>query len=94
MVVEGLPAHGDLAVHHPRETDDVGTGAGLGDRHRRVAHEGRVVVDAAGLVEHAAVAVGGELVEAEVGHDDRLVAELITQQSQRPVEDAFGIIGL
>ena len=71
-VVERVADGADLAVHHPARPEHVGAGVGLRERHGDVADERRVVVDDARRrpVQHAAVAVVGELVEAEVGHDD------------------------
>ena len=57
----------------------------------RVDGERRVVVDAAVVVEHAAVAVVGELVEAEVGHDDGGVADLGPHVAQGDVEHAVRV---
>ena len=65
----------DLAVHHPGQAEHVGAGAGLREPHRGIPLERRVVVDAAVGVEDPAVAVVGELVEAQVGHDDEVVAD-------------------
>ena len=59
--------------------------------HLGVDREGGVVVDAAALVEHAAVAVVGELVEAGVGHDDGGVADLGADVAQRHVEHAVRV---
>ena len=64
----------------PEGRDDVGAGARLRDGHLGVEQEGRVVVDAAALVEHAAVAVVGELVEARVGHDDEVVTDRVAHR--------------
>jgi hypothetical protein len=62
-------------------------------RHRNLAvHlEGGVVVDLPGVVEHAAVAVVGELVQAEVRHQHGLVAELRVQVPQGDVQDAVRV---
>ena len=49
---------------------------------RRVELEGGVVVDLAVGAEHAAVAVVGVLVEAEVGHEHDLVAHRVAQRGQ------------
>ena len=59
----------DLAVHHPREAEHLGAGGGL---------RGAIAAYRPGwrrcrrprVVEDATVAVVGELVETEVGHDD------------------------
>jgi hypothetical protein len=85
--VERVADRGDLAVHHPRGAQQVRPGLGLGEGHLAVAHEGRVVVHAAVGVEHAAVPVVGELVQAQVGHDHGRVAELGAQAGEGPVED-------
>ena len=69
----------DLAVHHPGRGDDVGPGLGLGHGHLGVALEGQVVVDVAPVVEDAAVAVVGVLVEAQVGDEHHGVAELVAR---------------
>ena len=68
----------------PRRGDDVGAGVGLGHRDLGVALERGVVVDLAAVVEHAAVAVVGVLVEAEVGDEHQLVAELVAQRRAGP----------
>ena len=73
--VERGPDVADLAVHHPGEPEHRRAGGGLCQRHRGVALEGGVVVDRPVVGEHAAVPVVGELVEAEVGHDDEVVAD-------------------
>ena len=83
----------DLAVHHPRRRDDVGAGVGLRDRDLRVALEGGVVVDLAVGVEDPAVPVVGVLVEAVVGHEHELVADLVAQVAQRDLHDAVGVVG-
>ena len=75
-VLEGLPDHGDLAVHHAGRAQHVGAGLRLGHRHLAVDLQGGVVVDVAVGVEDAAVAVVGEFVQADVAHDDQLVADL------------------
>ena len=66
---------------------------GLRDRDRRVALEGRVVVDLAGVGEQAAVAVVGVLVEAVVGHQHERVADLVAQVAQRDLHHAVGVVG-
>ena len=82
----------DLAVHHAARPDQVRARLGLRDRDPPVALERRVVVDLAAVgVEHAAVAVVGVLVQAQVAHDDRVVAELVAQRADRPLRDAVGV---
>ena len=67
--VQGGPDGPHLAVHHPAGGDHVGPGGGLGHGQLGVEREGGVVVHVPGdRVDHAAVAVVGELVEAAVGH--------------------------
>ncbi len=91
LAVERLADDGDLAVHHPGGGDDVGARAGLRDGHRGIQLIGGVVVDPAVIVEHAAVAVVGELVEAGVGHDHEVVADRVAHRAQRDVEDAVRV---
>ncbi|MNW54032.1 hypothetical protein D3C74_316180 [compost metagenome] len=105
-VVEGLADHGDLAVHHARRRHDLR--ARLGERagHRGVADEGRVVVHDQVAVragrQDPAVPVVGELVEAQVGHDDRSrsaragsgVPGGVARDADGPVEDPVGGVGL
>ena len=68
-------------------------GFGLRQRHRAVPLQGRVVVDLRRLVEHAAVPVVGELVQAQVGHQHGVVAELVVQPAQRHVQHAVRVVG-
>ena len=82
-----------LPVHHAGRRDDVGTGIGLRDRDRRVALEGRVVVDHARMVEDAAMPVVGVLVEAVVSDEHEIVADLLPQIPQRDLHDAVGRVG-
>ncbi len=89
--VERLADDRDLAVHHPRGGDDVGARACLRDGHRGIQLVGGVVVDPAAIVEHAAVAVVGELVEAGVGHHHEVVADRLAHRAQGDVEDAVGV---
>ena len=91
--VEALADHGDLAVHHPAGAHDVDAGAGLGDRHLGVHLERRVVVDRAVGGEDTAVAVVGELVEAQVRHHRQRVTHLGLDVADRDVEDAVGVHG-
>ena len=83
----------DLAVHHPGEAEHGGTGASLREGHRGIPQQRRVVVDPAVLGEDPAVAVVGELVEAQVGHHDEPVADGVDDRAQRDVEDALGVVG-
>ena len=86
--VERLADDGDLAVHHPAGADHVDAGRGLRERHVGVRRQRLVVVDLAVGREQAAVAVVGELVEAEVGHHRELVAHLGDHVGDREVEHA------
>ena len=52
-----------------------------------------VVVDAAALVEHAAVAVVGVLVDAQVGDQHDVVADVAAQVGERQLDDAVGVVG-
>ena len=78
----------DLAVHHPARAPDVGPGVGLGDGGPLRRAEGGVVVDLAVGVDDPAVAVVGVLVDAEVGDEHELVADLVAQVAQRELHDA------
>ena len=66
-VVERGAQRADAAVHHVARRDDVGAGRGLRDGGAREQLERGVVVDVAVLAQHAAVAVGGVLAQAQVG---------------------------
>ena len=77
----------------PERPRSCGAGAGLLERHRAVPLEGGVVVDAAAVVEHAAVAVVGELVEAQVGLHDESARGCLDGDPRRDVEDAVGVGG-
>ena len=89
--VERGADHPHLAVHHPAGPDHVDAGSGVRARHLGVQLEGGVVVDPAGGVEDAAVAVVGELVEAEVAHHGDRVTDLGLHVGDRDVEDAVGV---
>ena len=89
--VERAPNDTDLAVHHAARTDHVDAGLRVGDAHLGVQVEGGVVVDATPRVKHPAVAVIGELIEAEVGHHDQRIADLGDRIGDRDVEDATGV---
>jgi hypothetical protein len=86
-------ARGDLAVHHARQAQDVSAGIGLRERHARVDLERRVVVDAAVGGEHAAVAVVGELVEAQVGLHRDAPRGGVSCGGDGAIEDACGVGG-
>ena len=94
-VVERAAHRRDLAVHHPRGPHHVGPGRGQRESHLRVARQGGVVVHSPGcgtvLDEHSAVAMVGELVQAQVGHDDDVAADLSHNVANREVEDPLRI---
>ena len=77
----------DLAVHHPAGRHHVGSGGGVRLGHRRVDLHRGVVVDHPGRRQHPAVAVVGELVQADVRHHQGGVADLVPHRTQRDVED-------
>ena len=77
----------------PERPEQLRARAGLRERHRRVPLEGGVVVDAPAVVEHAAVAVVGELVEAQVGLHDEPARGCLDGDAGRDVEDAVGVGG-
>ncbi len=92
--VEGTADGGHLSVHHPARGDHVGAGRRLHDGQVGVELDRGVVVDLAGVgVEHAAVAVVGELVEAAVGHDHQVVADRAADGLDGPPGDAVGVQG-
>ena len=69
----------------------MGAGLGLGHRHVGVEVERGVVVDVAVVVEQPAVAVVGVLVEAQVGHDHDVVAQVAAQVAQGHLHDPVGV---
>ena len=93
LVVERLAHRGDLAVHHAAEAEQLRSRPRLRDAHLGVPGEGRVVVDGPGRRQHAAVAVVGELVEAQVGLHDERVADLPRDLADRDVEDPVRVDG-
>jgi hypothetical protein len=90
-VVEGVTDRRDLTVHHPRWRDHVGTCVGLRPGDPPVQLDGPVIVDVALVVQDAAVAVVGVLVQAEVAKDHVVVAELLAQEPEGPLGDAVRI---
>src|SRR5436309_907955 len=65
---------------------------------RRLCHcgagiqlDGAVVVDGPVRSQHAAVPMVGVLVEAKVGHEDELVADLVAEVTQGDLHDAVGV---
>jgi hypothetical protein len=72
----------DLAVHHPAQPEDVGSRRRLRQRHVGIPLEGGVVVDGPVRSEHSAVAVVGELVQAQVGHDDEVVTDRLDDRAR------------
>ena len=89
--VECAAHRGDLAVHHSAEPEQLRAGFGLSERHLPVAHERGVVVDGSARIEHPAVPVIGELVEAQVGLHDETVTHLLDGDARRDVEYPVGI---
>jgi len=72
----------------------VGAGPGLADSLTHIELDSGVVVDRAVVGEHPAVTVIGELVQAGVGDDHQVVADLGADGRQRSVEDAvLGVAG-
>ena len=69
----------------------MGAGVGLGHGHPGVDLHGAVVVDVPVGVEHAAVPVVGELVQADVAHDDQVIADFGADVADGLVEDAVRI---
>ena len=77
----------------------MGAGGGLGDRDPAVDLERGVVVDGGvgvvgGAVEHAAVAVVGVLVDAQIGHQHHPIADLVGQISQAQLHNSLRVEGL
>ena len=70
--LERLADRADAAVHHVARRDDVDAGLGLHQRLLRQHRHGLVVEDVAGRVEQAVLAVRGERVERDVGHQAEL----------------------
>ena len=68
-------------------------GSRLRQRDGRIAFQRRVVVDVTGLGEQTAVPVVGVLVETQVGHHDRRVADLGDDVAQRLLRDAVRVVG-
>ena len=68
-------------------TDGAGVRLGQGDA--SVELDRGVVVDRAVTAHDAAVPVAGVLIEAEVGHQHDLVAELVAQRAKRHLGDAL-----
>ena len=81
--VEGRADRGDLTIHHPGRRNDVGARARLADRDASVDLDRRIVRDRV-TVEDTAVTVIRVLAQAEIGHDDEVVAELVLQRPQSP----------
>ena len=81
----------DLAVHHPARRHDVGAGLRLGDRGLGVDLERGVVVDRPVVADDPAVPVAGVLVDAEIGHQHDVVADLAAQLAERDLHDAVGV---
>ena len=71
----------------------MGPCGGLSFGHFCISEQGGVVVDVAVAVENPAVAVVGELVQAQISHQNGAVAKLATQRAQCDVEDAVRVLG-
>lgn len=69
----------------------MGAGVGLDLGHLGVPFQRGVVVDPSVGVEDTAVAVVGELVQAQVGHDHEVVADLGAHVPEGDLEDAVGV---
>ncbi len=89
--VQRGPDRGHLTVHHAARRDDVRPGLDLRHGHLGVDPQRAVVVHPAVLVEHPAVPVLGELVDADVPDDHRRVAHLGPYVAQRRVEHAVRV---
>src|ERR1035437_6132102 len=87
-VVERRPDRANLAVHHAAGGDDVRAGGRLRHGDAAVQLDGGVVVDAAVLAEHSAVAVVGVLVKTAVGDEHAVVAVAAAEAAQRALDDA------
>jgi hypothetical protein len=86
--VERRAHRADLAVHHAGRAYHVDSRIRLRHRHLGVVQQRRVVVHVAVRTQHATVPVRGELVQAQVRHDHRGVADLGDDVPDRHVEDA------
>ena len=86
--VQAVADRGHLTVHHAARGHHVSSGLCLRHSQFHVLSVGGVIIDAPTLVEHTAVAVIGEFVEAGVGHQHGVVAEILRQIAQGHVEDA------
>ena len=81
----------NLAIHHSAWRGEVSACFGLSNSSLPVDLEGRVVVDIATCVEHAAVAVRRVFINAEVGHQHHVVAHVAAQVAQGHLHDAVRI---
>ena len=86
--VERTTYRRDLSVHHPARRGDVGARRGLRDRRPGVQLEGGVVVHLAVGADDAAVPVIGVLVDAQVGDEHHLIADLTAKVGQGELHDA------
>ena len=78
----------------PLGRHDVGSRRRLGQRDPPVQLDRRIVEDLTVGPEHAAVAVVGVLVEAEVGHQDELVPDGVAQGVQGALHDPVRAVRL
>jgi hypothetical protein len=81
--------HPYLPVHHPGRTQQVRAGRSLGQCHLRVPDQRGIVVHGSACIQHTAVAVIGELVQAQVGHQHGGVADLGLEVGQGEIQDAI-----
>ena len=82
-----------MAVHHPAGCHNVRTGPRLGERCSDVQVEGLVVVDHPALIDNPAMSVAGVLVDAQVSHDDHVVADFAPQVTERQLDDPNRVEG-
>ena len=93
-IVQGSADRRHLAVHHPRRGGDGGPGICLGHGSSGVQFECGVIVHRPVPIQHATVAMVGVLVHAQVGHQNHVVAHLVTKVTQGHLDDAVRVPGL
>src|SRR5699024_12242433 len=89
--VQCVADDGNLPVHHARRGHYVDAGLGLSNGQARIDLVSFVVVDVAVLIEHAAVAMIGEFVQAGISHHDEIVAYFGDHFPNGHVEDAVRV---
>ena len=77
LLIQGLADGADAAVHHVAGADQVGAGAGLGNRLLAQDRHGLVVEHYALAADDAVMAVAGVGVEGHVGHDRHARVDLL-----------------